>query len=258
MLKSLVKKIYDSVPLDIRILVVQALLKMGFSFGSVADEAILLDLESLKILRKSGKLDLVLHVGGHKGQEAKTYERLGAQIVVWVEADPRHIQGLKDMSAKRTNSEHKVINCIAASHDGEIKTLIRFNNDGASNSVYRPNENMKTSFPAIRDINENVEVRTLTLPSILNELQIKLENFNQSLLVLDVQGFELEVLNGCDESFFRHFKMVISEVSPLKLYHNSSDAEEVIEKLKLHHFHIASKIPKFHGNVVFKAKRRIN
>jgi FkbM family methyltransferase len=253
MLEVLAKKIYERIPNGIRIMIVPVLFKVGMSFGEVADEAILLGLKSLRILRKSGKLDLVLHVGGHKGQEAKIYERLGAKVIIWVEADPRHIEGLKKMSNKRTMSKHRVVNCIASSQDGDIKTLIRFNNDGASNSVFRPNENMKSNFPNLSETNENIEVRTLKLPSVLKELQIRLEDFEKSLLVLDVQGYELEVLNGCDEDFLKHFQIVVSEVSPTPLYHNSSSATEVIEKLEKHGFSAMSTIPRFHGDVVFKA-----
>lgn len=258
MLERLAKTIYRFIPNNVRIALVPMLLKMGISFGAVADEAILLSLRALKVLKKSGKFDLVIHVGGHKGQEAKTYEKLGAKVIIWVEADPRHIQSLQKMASKRTRSEHKVVHCIASSQDGQVKTLIRFNNDGASNSVCRPNENMKTSFPGIHETNENVEVNTRTLPSILDEVQIRLEDFKKSLLVLDVQGHELEVLNGCDEAFLENFEMVVSEVSPSPLYHASSNADEVISKLRVHHFLAISEIPKFHGDVVFKVKTSIN
>jgi hypothetical protein len=47
--------------------------------------------------------------------------------------------------------------------------------------------------------------------------------------------------------------MIISEVSPTPLYHNSSKANEVIEKLENFGFAAISTIPKFHGDVVFKA-----
>jgi FkbM family methyltransferase len=258
MLKRIAKKFYVIVPDEIRSIAVSTLFKLGVSFGDVADEAIMLSIKSSKILKKSGKFDLVLHVGGHRGQEAKTYERLGARVVVWIEADPRHIEGLKAMSIKRTRSKHLVANCIASSKDGDMKTLIRFSNDGASNSVYRPNENMKSSFPTLSETNENVEVRTMTLPSVLEELQIRVEDFEKALLVLDVQGYELEVLNGCDEDFLKHFQLIISEVSPTPLYHNSSNANDVIEKLEGLGFAAISTIPKFHGDVVFKATVAVN
>ena len=253
MLDKIAKKIYELIPNQVRIVVVLALFKVGVSFGEVADEAIMLGLKSSRMLRKSGKLDLVFHIGGHRGQEAKIYEGLGAKVIVWVEADPKHIESLKTMSNKRTRSLHRVVNCIASSQDGDVKTLIRFSNDGASNSVFRPNENMKSNFPNLSETNENVEVRTLTLPSVLEELHIRLEDFEKCLLVLDVQGYELEVLNGCSEDFLKHFQMIISEVSPTPLYHNSSKANEVIEKLENLGFAAISTIPKFHGDVVFKA-----
>ena len=76
MLEKIAKKIYEFIPNQVRIVVVLALFKVGISFGEVADEAIILGLKSSRMLRKSGKLDLVLHIGGHRGQEAKIYEGL--------------------------------------------------------------------------------------------------------------------------------------------------------------------------------------
>jgi hypothetical protein len=50
--------------------------------------------------------------------------------------------------------------------------------------------------------------------------------------------------------------MVVSEISPSPLYHDSTKSEEIIEKLKEHNFYAISEIPKFHGDVVFKAESR--
>jgi len=58
------------------------------------------------------------------------------------------------------------------------------------------------------------------------------------LLKIDVQGYELEVLQGC-ESLIDKFAAIYIECSFIELYEGQALAHEVIEWLHLHEFYLA-------------------
>jgi hypothetical protein len=58
-----------------------------------------------------------------------------------------------------------------------------------------------------------------------------------ALIKVDVQGYELQALQGC-ESLLRHFDVVYCECSFLELYRGQGLAEEVIAWLQPRGFHL--------------------
>lgn len=79
-----------------------------------------------------------------------------------------------------------------------------------------------------------VPVRVVTADYLLRDVEVP----QRSLLKLDVQGYELEVLRGA-ATHLRHFQWVYSEVSFVRLYDGQALAAEVIDYLSLHGFGLA-------------------
>ncbi|MDH3673147.1 MAG: FkbM family methyltransferase, partial [Gammaproteobacteria bacterium] len=76
-------------------------------------------------------------------------------------------------------------------------------------------------------------VRIERLDGILSNDDIE----SPALLKLDVQGYELEALKGCDR-LLSAFNQVYAECSLLELYENQASAHDVIEFLTEHRFRL--------------------
>lgn len=87
-------------------------------------------------------------------------------------------------------------------------------------------------FPGTGEVGE-VVVRTATLDEIIAEKDI----VAPALLKLDVQGFELDCLQGC-ESLLHKFKYIYCECSFMELYSGQKLAADVIEWLSCKGFRI--------------------
>jgi hypothetical protein len=89
------------------------------------------------------------------------------------------------------------------------------------------------TFPGTGEIGE-VTVRVATLAAFMNEEDI----VEPALLKLDVQGYELDALRGC-ESLIANFKWVYCECSFVELYSGQALAGDVIFWLHQNEFEIA-------------------
>lgn len=251
---AIATKIYQQLPGWLKYFIFTNFRKLRGTLGDTANEAVSLGFIVSKLIPKLGRFDLVIHVGAHRGEEAGLYERIGATTIVWVEADPFFVGRLQLLAKKRSKADHRVVHCIASSTDGIEKTLYVYTNDGASNSVYKPTDNLNESFPSIQMTSRSLSVRTMTLPSIIEELKIDIDKNTQSLLVVDVQGHELDVLLGCDEKFLKKFNLIQCEISEIELYEGGSKPNAVYAFFEaLGHIPI-SPLPRFHGDVLFQSK----
>ena len=80
-------------------------------------------------------------------------------------------------------------------------------------------------FPGTGEV-ENIDVRVATLDTFVTEADI----IEPALLKLDVQGFELDALKGC-ESLLHKFEWVYCECSFVELYSGQKLAADVIDWL---------------------------
>lgn len=87
------------------------------------------------------------------------------------------------------------------------------------------------------------EVSTGPLEQFLRTEQI----VSPALLKLDVQGFELEALKGC-ESLLGHFKYVYAEASFIELYEGQVLAHQLVQWLSARDFHILGAANPFYNN----------
>jgi hypothetical protein len=85
-------------------------------------------------------------------------------------------------------------------------------------------------YPEI-SITESIEVLT----TAIDDLEISLQSLDGGLLVLDLQGVELDVLKGAVKTLDT-FNFILCEVSNVEMYRNQPLWPEINEFLKIHCF----------------------
>lgn len=115
----------------------------------------------------------VCHVGAHEGQEAEYYRKLGFDPIVLVEADPALAFNLR----QRFGSSVEIVAAAAGAEAGSA--MLNVTVDTQMSSLLKPLN---------RGPFKKVEVPVVPLSSVIDD--------RINVLVVDVQGAELDVLDG--------------------------------------------------------------
>jgi len=122
----------------------------------------------------------IIHVGADKGQDRAEYIKLGCRDIIWCEADPRNVAYLINRYPDDT-----VISGVVWNDDLESVNFYQFNNS-AQNSAVPPDS-----------LNEKNSYGVISVPARMLDTVLATKRTTRStLLVVDVQGAELEVLEG--------------------------------------------------------------
>jgi len=152
----------------------------------------------------------VIHAGASYCQEASIYQKSGFEPVYWIEA-------LGDVAEKGAKNLEKFPNqkiyCETLySVDGHQIYFNRTSNEAQSSSI------LDLGLHSVVHQSVTLESReihnTITLKSFIGK---HLPKGNLALLVLDLQGGELETLKGLGTEFFR-INAIFTEVSNYKMY----------------------------------------
>lgn len=127
----------------------------------------------------------VIHVGAHYGQEVPTYKKMGIKKIVLIEPQHHCIPKLKKIPGV------EIHHLACGSRIDRIEMHISPQNQGQSNSLLRPALHRKQHPDIIFTHTEWVDVVPLDLVFY---------NTDCDLLVMDVQGYELEVLKGAKKT----------------------------------------------------------
>lgn len=215
---------------------------------------------SREYMLSAGPFDLVVHVGAHTGQEVELYRTLGAQRVIWIEADPdtyaRLVKNLSEAERQATRPiRHKTVCALVSDANDLTKTFHRFNNEGASSSVYPPTKRLLNEWPGLGLVGNIVELRTRTLENILEAAQID-PRPSKSLLIVDVQGHEAAVLAGIGR-YACTFEICECEVSQEAIYEGGAlypDIKAIFERLGYQMVsHSEENLP-WHGDIIFERR----
>ena len=161
----------------------------------------------------------VLHIGGHRGQEATTYARAKARVI-WFEALEGVyldlIKNLKDFPKQQAihallGDEERVVNFHVAS------------NDGMSSSIYPLAENNGFDL----SMTESVRLKMKRLDTLLTPDQAG----NYPHWVIDVQGAELSVLRGAGR-LLDSCQTIDVEVSTFDVYEGGVNFAELDKFLR--------------------------
>ncbi len=160
----------------------------------------------------------VIHVGAHEGQELPLYRAMGFRHILLVEANPAVFARLNASVAGDSGLELAL--CAVGESDG-LATLRLTTFDQSSSLL--PLKLHREVYPEIEECG-TLSVPARRLDSLLAERPGGVGDFN--LLVLDVQGAELQVLRGAEGSL-AGFDAVLSEINFAELYEGCALAPEL-------------------------------
>ena len=174
------------------------------------------------ILKKHNlNIEGVLHIGAHYGQEHSLYQSINAKHVVYYEPHPDSYAKLRKLLKKQPNTT--LVNKALGPFEGTVKMHCSKHNAGMSNSILKPQDHA-TIYPVIV-FDHTVDVSMTTLD---NETKAMPDAFRSlfNCIVMDVQGFELEVLKGSKQTLSQ-IDYIFTEVNFRHMYESCALISEL-------------------------------
>ena len=175
-------------------------------------------------LLKSKNDCLVIDVGGNVGQFGLDLRRYGYRgNILSIEPTSPYFEILSDNVKKYGPWE--TLKASIGYEEGKVKINVS-GNDGLSSSILETSSVHISEFPTSASVDVQ-ETEVMKLKSLLIQRGI---NPRSVFLKIDVQGYELEVLKGCEE-LLEEFLGVFCEISLSELYENEPRYWEVLSFL---------------------------
>lgn len=162
----------------------------------------------------------LVHIGAHTGEEKEAYLAWGFKSCFWVEAQPEIFKTLES----RIGS----LFCLQAAVWSKQTTLeLKISNNSVSTSLLKFNEETpwKDLFTT-----KTIKVTTITLKDVIDNMESRGISEKKYLIVLDVQGAELEILKGISQ-ISKSISVISCEVSSNPTYENGARRKDIIRKL---------------------------
>jgi len=200
---------------------------------------------NLELLERLHLAKGIFHLGGHRGTEAAIYDWLHKKTL-WIEANPKIFFELKDNISKYVNQ--KAFNILLFQMDDEMIKFHISNNDSASSSIYEfGSESKKQNLKMI----ESIYLKTKKIDTFFNENNIN--SFEYDFWVIDLQGAELSVLKGAEESL-KNCNYIYVEISKGDYYKNGTQWQELNSFMKKFNFYNLWEPENNHTDVLFEKK----
>jgi FkbM family methyltransferase len=179
----------------------------------------------------------VIHVGAHWAEEHDEYVRCGIERFVYIEPCKEAFDILSkkvfgsgidwDVLNKIGSNGAIIIGkgnidlvlCACGAEEGEMPMYVSHQNQGQSNSLLKPELHLEQHKEVVFDDAELVKV----IP--LDKLPIDWSK-GYSMLMMDVQGFEGEVLKGATKRL-THFDIIYTEVNRGQTYSGNMEIAEM-------------------------------
>lgn len=171
----------------------------------------------------------VFHVGAAYGQEKECYHDNGINNIVWIE--PLESQ-FKELVKRCPND---LCFQIALSDNTSVVPMYTTTKPDAS-SLLKPEKLLEFSKKKPGKV---VNVKTTTMDELVAKEKIDITRYN--LLVIDVQGSELMVINGGRQTIPK-FDAIVIEVNDIETYKGCPTWEEVKHELLSLGFKIKNKV----------------
>ena len=188
----------------------------------------------------------VIHVGAWEGVDVSEYKALGISNIILVEAMPDKANVLRE----KYMHDHQIQIIEAAASDTSGKEVTFYPLDYGSSSLLKPKiESLQQIFADFIEL-EPINVQTTRL----DDLQTS--EFAEIMLIIDVQGAELKVLQGSLNTL-KKTSLLKVEVSTKAYYENQSYQGEVTSFLKRQGFiRVSHRISKKmgQGDAIFMRK----
>lgn len=208
------------------------------------------------------KINCVLDVGAYTGTYAQSLRRFGYynKIISFEPLSKSHQKLLYNSQSDENWIIHKKIALGAK----EKKSKIFISKKMDSSSILKIKKNHLTVEPSAKIIGqENIDIKKLD--DVIN--QYSKINLKRSLLKIDTQGYEYEVLKGAEE-ILKKIKLIQLELSLVELYSKQKSNKKILQFLKKNNFSIWNIIPGFKNKknsrllqydmILFKTKKDIN
>ena len=185
--------------------------------------------EHLRVLRRL-ECRTIIDIGANRGQFALAARRCfpGARLVSF---EP--LPGPADVYRRIFAGDASALLHAAAIGPERGRFLIHVSEKDDSSSLLPPTALQRQLFPGTREV-ASVPVEVGPLERYLTGGEIS----TPALLKLDVQGFELKALQGC-ESLFDRLNYIYVECSFIELYENQPLVHEIIHYLDYHGFSLS-------------------
>jgi FkbM family methyltransferase len=163
----------------------------------------------------------VIHIGAHYGQEYPAYITNDIENIIMIEPQPDAFEILQKQFKDDLNIT--LLNLALGAENKIVSMNVDSSNKGGSASVLKPKLHLQ-HYPDII-FNKTIETRQKKL----DDLTFYRKNYN--FIVIDVQGYELEVLKGATQSL-ENIDYIISEVNKEELYEHGCLIDELDEFLE--------------------------
>ncbi|WP_293336591.1 FkbM family methyltransferase [Microcoleus sp. CAWBG58] len=193
----------------------------------------------------------VIHVGAHEGTEISAYQKMGAQKVLFVEANPSVFERLQANIAVYPNVE--AVNCAIADRNGTID--LHVTSFDQSSSILQLKHHQEI-YPHITETHQ-ITVESKTLDTLLQEQELNPSDFN--ILNIDIQGAELLALQGAT-NWLKCVDLINTEVNYEELYEGCALIEKLDEFLEKHGFYRVATTTPIHpswGDAIYVKKTAI-
>jgi FkbM family methyltransferase len=194
----------------------------------------------------------LVHIGAHYAEERSLYETKKLKVM-WVEACPLFSKKLNTNLARYDTQDYR-ISALSRKSGLKVPFHISSNSEGVSSSFYYFGSDAASLWPDLGLSHvKSLTVLTKTFDQFVEEEQHWFAAVNPSALLIDVQGAELDVLEGAKGSLWR-FNIIQIEASSVSVYTNGNTRDKVFEIMRSNGFRLESAhdMVEGHGDILFK------
>ena len=183
----------------------------------------------LEDLIKDLELNIAIDIGSNKGQFVLILNKYFENLKILSFEPINELLEKQKKFFKNTKNNIKFFNTAVGALNSKIDLNITRGKDSSSILEIENINNLGRNF----DIIEKREINVITLENALNKIDLN----GSILLKLDVQGYELKVLEGA-EKLLPKIKYIITEVAENKIYKNQVTKNIILKYLKEKNFEI--------------------
>lgn len=161
------------------------------------------------------RINGVLHIGAHYGEEHSLYKKNGINRIVYFEPLVNNFRVLES----RIGNDAILYNIALGSESKEIEMYVETANNGQSSSILEPSLHL-IQYPSIV-FNHKEKVSMKKLDDVIDNSQ---KDYN--LINIDVQGYELEVFKGSIKTL-ENIDYIIAEINRDEVYKDCAKVQDL-------------------------------
>lgn len=178
------------------------------------------------------KINGVIQIGAHYGSEIDLFLENGIKNIICFEPVPSSFEILK----QNAKDKAKIINLAVGNENKKIEMNIETANNGQSSSILEPALHL-IQYPHIV-FDTKIEVNMIKLDDFIKNNNTNndiINNKSHNFIFLDVQGYELEVFKGA-ENTLNDIDYIICEVNRDVVYYGCPMVDELDYYLEKYNF----------------------